>query len=96
MIQKEQVEHIAELARLKLSEAEISAMQKDLAEIFDYINLLEEVDISKVEPTFYPLPLENVYREDKAEGSEPNTAKAMLEQVPQKQGDYVKVKEILT
>ncbi|MDD5146444.1 MAG: Asp-tRNA(Asn)/Glu-tRNA(Gln) amidotransferase subunit GatC [Candidatus Pacebacteria bacterium] len=96
MISREQVEHIAGLARLELSEKEIEKMQKDLAEILGYIDMLGEVDINNIEPTSHSLPLHNMMRGDVVEQQTPETVEAMLNQAPQKEGNYIKVKEVLS
>ncbi len=64
MISKEEVKHIAKLARLGLTEKEIEKFQKELSSILDYVEKLKEVDVSKVEPTSHPLKMENVMRKD--------------------------------
>ena len=51
MIIRKEVEHIAKLARLGLSEREIEKMRGELSKILDYIEKLKEVDVSEVEPT---------------------------------------------
>jgi aspartyl/glutamyl-tRNA(Asn/Gln) amidotransferase C subunit len=96
MISREQVEHIAELARLELSEKEIEKMQKDLAEILDYIDMLGEVDINNVEPTSHSVPLYNVMRGDVVEQETSETIEVMISQAPQKENNYIKVKEVLS
>ena len=55
MITKEEVKHIAKLARLGLTEEEITKFQRELSKILDYIEKLKEVDISKVEPTSHSI-----------------------------------------
>ena len=64
MIEREQVLHVARLSRLKLEEAEVTAMQGDLSSILDHVDRLSEIDIEGVEPTSHVVPLENVLRED--------------------------------
>jgi len=54
MINKKEVNHIAKLARLGISEKEEKKFQKDLSSILDYFNCLQEVDVSGKEPTFHP------------------------------------------
>ena len=53
MINKKEVNHIAKLARLGISEKEEKKFQKDLSSILDYFNCLQEVDVSGKEPTFH-------------------------------------------
>lgn len=64
---KGQVLHVAELANLKLTEAEVKKFQKQLSDILDYIKILNQLDTNKVEPTSQVTGLENVFREDKVE-----------------------------
>ena len=62
---KQQVEHVAKLARLGLSEKEVEKFQTQLSGILDYVELLNEVDTEGVEPTAQVTGLVNVTREDK-------------------------------
>ena len=73
MITKKEVEHIAKLARLGLTDKEIEKYQKELSSILDYIEKLKEVDTKDVEPTSHSVKLDNVMREDKI--TEPKTPK---------------------
>lgn len=95
MISKEEVEHVAKLARLGLSEKEIERMQKELALILDYFDLLKGLDVSQVPPTSHSVLLENVMREDTVKEEEPETVNKMLEQAPVKEKGHLKVKGIL-
>ncbi|MBI4971053.1 MAG: Asp-tRNA(Asn)/Glu-tRNA(Gln) amidotransferase subunit GatC [Candidatus Omnitrophica bacterium] len=55
---------VAQLARIKLKDAEKVKLQKDLNSILDYVAQLNELDTKNVEPTSHVLNLENVYRKD--------------------------------
>jgi aspartyl-tRNA(Asn)/glutamyl-tRNA(Gln) amidotransferase subunit C len=68
-ITKELVLHIAELAHLKLKEDEIEKFQRDLNQILEYVDKLNELDTENVEPLSHPLPLINVMRDDKLKES---------------------------
>jgi len=100
MISKQDVQHIAKLARLGLTENEIKKFQKDLSSVLDYFKSLKEIDVSKIEPTFHPAEhffekkLE-IMREDKAEHQSPEIANKLVEAVPEKKGRHVKVKAVL-
>ncbi|MFM7058018.1 MAG: Asp-tRNA(Asn)/Glu-tRNA(Gln) amidotransferase subunit GatC [Planctomycetota bacterium] len=59
-----EVQKVARLARLALSENELQQSCERLTAVLDYVRLLDEVDISNVEPLLHPLPLENVFRDD--------------------------------
>jgi aspartyl-tRNA(Asn)/glutamyl-tRNA(Gln) amidotransferase subunit C len=60
----DQVRHIAKLARLTLSDAEVEKFSGELTKILDYIEMLQEVDTSKTEPTASVTGLTNSFRED--------------------------------
>jgi aspartyl-tRNA(Asn)/glutamyl-tRNA(Gln) amidotransferase subunit C len=60
----DEVRHVAELAKLRLTEAEIAQFAGQLSAILDYAERLQEVDTSRVPPTPYVLPLANVMRDD--------------------------------
>ena len=66
-VDKELVKHIADLARLKLSEEEIEKFTPQLKEILESFSKLDEIDVDGVEPSFQPVELKNVMREDKIE-----------------------------
>ncbi len=62
----DEVRHVAELAKLRLSEQEIVVYAEQLSAILEYAERLQEGDTSGVAPTPYVLPLVNVLREDEA------------------------------
>lgn len=64
VITKEQVEHIANLARLSLTKEEKELYTKQLSKILDYIDQLNEANTEGVEPMTQPIPTVNVMRED--------------------------------
>ena len=90
MISKKEVQHIAKLARLGLTEKEIAKFQKELSSILDYVEKLKKINVAKVEPTSHPLAVENVMREDEARSKKQN----LLDLAPETKNGYVKVKSI--
>jgi aspartyl-tRNA(Asn)/glutamyl-tRNA(Gln) amidotransferase subunit C len=64
VISRDDVEHIARLSRLALSEAEAERMREQLSGILAYIDKLRALDTGGVEPTSHAVPLLNVMRED--------------------------------
>ena len=68
---REQVRHIAELAKLKLSDDEISRMTAQLSAILDYAARLQELDTDTIPPTASVVPLQNVMRADRVTASLP-------------------------
>jgi aspartyl-tRNA(Asn)/glutamyl-tRNA(Gln) amidotransferase subunit C len=63
------VEHVAKLARLKLSEEEKETFRRQLSDVLEHARVIGEVDTADVEPTSHTLPLVNVFREDEARPS---------------------------
>ncbi len=92
MLSKEEVEHIAKLARLGLSQEEIGKFQKELSSILDYFEKLKKVDVAKVEPMSHSVKLENVLRKD--ETIKDPAQEKLVKLAPQSQDGYFKVKSI--
>lgn len=89
MITEEQVLHIANLAKLKLSDDEKKMFTTQLGEIINYFQQLNELDTSNVIPAFKAIKGENVFREDKIEkGIEIHDA---LKNAPDVEGNLFKV-----
>lgn len=63
-ITKETIEHVAGLARLNLTPEEKETLTKEMAGIISYVDKLNELDTSNVQPTSHVLPIKNVFRED--------------------------------
>ena len=68
----EEVEHIGELARLGLSDAEKEMFRDQLSAILDYAGMLNRLDTTGIPPTASALPLHNVMRRDEVRPSLPN------------------------
>lgn len=94
MISKEEVKHIAKLARLELGEKEIEKMQKDLSSILDYFNVLKKA----------PLPAKNFVQQNLGgqakhlrldEAVDSHLADKIIKAAPDKKDNYIKVKQIL-
>jgi aspartyl-tRNA(Asn)/glutamyl-tRNA(Gln) amidotransferase subunit C len=95
MITKEEVKHIAKLARLGLTSKEIEKFQKELSKILDYIEKLKEVDISNVLPTSHSVEVENVMRSDEIDEKLKIKNEKLIEMAPETKNGYLKVKSIL-
>lgn len=93
MIDRKDVEHVARLARLALTEPELERMRVELAAILQYIEKLEAVDVEGVEPTSHAVPLVNVMREDEVEPS--FDREAMMRNAPDRSGEYFRVPRII-
>jgi aspartyl-tRNA(Asn)/glutamyl-tRNA(Gln) amidotransferase subunit C len=93
-LSKEDVLHIASLARLDLTEAEVEKLQTQLSAIIDYIGQLSEVDTTGIEPTAQVTGLVNHVRQDQALPIDEPTRERLLQAFPEKDGDYIKVKAV--
>lgn len=94
MISQQEVQHIAKLARLTLSNKDVEKMQGELAAILDYIALLREVDVAGIEPTSHSLTLANIAREDEVFSQKEETSEGILKQFPDKDGNFLKVNPV--
>lgn len=92
-ISKKDVEYVAKLARLKLSEEEKEKFTNQLDQILKYVDKLNELDTEKVKPTSHVLPLKNVFRKDKV-GKSLKVEKA-LENAPEKARGFFKVPKVI-
>lgn len=90
-----QVQHIAELAKLKLSDEEIERMTPQLSAILDYAARLQELNTDAIPPTASVAPLQNVMREDQVAPSMPR--EDALANAPDKdeRGEFFRVRAIL-
>ncbi len=88
-----QVEHVAKLSRLKLSESDVARYTQQLSSILDYVAQLQEADVADKLPMSHPLPLESVMRMDMVE-SALSTAD-VLKNAPGKEGAFFTVPKVL-
>ena len=94
-LSNDQIKHIANLARLELSEEELETYGEQLTEILNYIELLQEVDTSGVEPTSQVTGVRNVLREDGIEEWDDTERDRALNQAPELEEREVKVRRVL-
>lgn len=92
-LSKEQVEHIAKLARLNLTLEEIEKFTKELTIIVDYFDQLKAVDTEGVGPQSQFIKAENVFREDGVRPSLPR--KMALRNAPDSDGEYFRVPKVI-
>ena len=88
----EEVQHVAHLAHLRLSDDELAKLQGELSHILGYIDMLSEVDVSDVAPTAQVTDLANVMREDDVRPSLPRDD--VLANAPDQRDGMFRVKEI--
>jgi aspartyl-tRNA(Asn)/glutamyl-tRNA(Gln) amidotransferase subunit C len=97
MISKEEVLHIAKLARLELTDGEVEKMQKDLSAILDYFDLLKKAPKSKSAQILLEQKTcgDNSLRKDEILPKNPSVAQKIVAAAPDKKDDYIKVKAIM-
>jgi len=93
MITKEEVQHIAGLARVGVDEKDLEKFATDLSAVLDWIEELKEVDVAGVEPTAHITGMENRLREDAMIGFE--NKEAIIGLFPESKNGYGKVKSVL-
>ncbi len=91
---REEVEHVAWLARLALTEEEIEMFREQLSAVLEYARSLEEIDLSDVPPTATVLPMRNVMREDEVRPSLPRDV--VLANAPDTEDGYFRVRAVLS
>ena len=97
MIKKEEVQHIAKLARMNLTDEEINKYQKELSLILDYIKTLDKADLLDVQLDSSLLERrsnENILREDEVRKENKTDNKELLALAPETKNNYLKVKPI--
>jgi len=93
MIDRSQVEHIARLARLSISEEDKEALAQHLSAILGYMEKLNSLDTEGIEPTSHVLDIANVFRDDDPIPSlRPDDA---LSNAPERSGNFFKVPRII-
>jgi aspartyl-tRNA(Asn)/glutamyl-tRNA(Gln) amidotransferase subunit C len=90
----EEVVKLARLARLSLTDNEVDEFSRELSEILQYVEQLQKIDITGLEPTHQVTGLTNVMRDDimQSYGYEP---RELLKNVPATKNSYIKVKRMI-
>ena len=92
-LSREEVLHIARLARLGLTEADLERFSEQLSNILENFQILQQVDTTNVPPTAQSIPLQNVTREDEVAAS--LTQSEVLANAPKQEGEFFRVKAVL-
>jgi aspartyl-tRNA(Asn)/glutamyl-tRNA(Gln) amidotransferase subunit C len=92
-IERGEVQRIADLARLELSDEEAERMRAELEAILAYVETLRELDLEGVEPTSHPLPMKTPLRDDRAEP--PLAPERALANAPERDGFAFVVPKVL-
>jgi len=92
-LSREEVLHIALLARLGLTESEVDKFTEQLSNILENFEILQQVDTSDVPPTAHTVTLNNVVRDDEVADSLPQAQ--VLANAPRKEGEFFRVRPVL-
>lgn len=92
----EQVDHIATLARLSLTDEERSRFAEQLSGILEYVDRLSKVDTEGVEPMQHSIAVMNVFGADEPAPTDAATRAALLSLFPEREADLLKVKAVFS
>ena len=92
-ILKKDVEYVAKLARLKLSETEKEAHAEQLNKILEYMDKLNQLDTTHIKPTSHVVEMQNVFREDIVKPSLP--VDNALQNAPDKKDNFFRVPKVI-
>lgn len=88
-----EIDHVALLARLKLDENEKELFSRQVGDVIEYIDKLNELDTDGIEPTAHVFPIKNVFREDELKDSLPRNK--ALQNAPEKEDGFYRVPKII-
>lgn len=94
-LSKQEIQHIAKLARLELTDEELKKYGGQLSAVLNYIDQLKEVEVKAVEPTAQVTGLENVLRQDVARDWNSHEVEQALADAPEKEERFIKVKRVI-
>ena len=92
MISEEEVRHVAKLARLELTDDEVKKYSKQLGDILKYVEQMNEVDTTGIEPMPHAIPLYNVMRDDIVKSEE--TKEELMKNAPFEEDGFFRVPKI--
>jgi len=92
-LSEKDVQYVAKLARLEVTNEEVAKYTQQLANILQYVEQLNQLDTSNVEPLTHPLDMKNVFREDVVVPS--LTQQEVLSNAPEPQSGHFKVPKIM-
>jgi len=92
-LSREEVQHIALLARLGLTETEVDRFREQLSNILENFEVLQQVDTKDIPPTAQSIALQNVTKDDEVAASLPQSQ--ILANAPRKDGEFFRVQAVL-
>ena len=90
----EEINHLAELARMELGDKEKQMFGEQLSSILEYLEKLQAVDTTDVPPTAQVTGLINAWREDEIKNCGEETRQRLLDNLPERDGDLMKTKAV--
>ena len=94
-ITRKDVEYVARLARLELSAEEKDKFAGQLESILSYIDKLNTLDTKNIQPTSHAISLNNVWREDELAQCPESAREMILNNAPEREDDFFKVKKVI-
>jgi len=91
-LSEKEVEHIAELAKIKITEKEKKQFTKQFNEILQFFHQLDEIDISLIKPTFHVVDIKNRFRDDHIETT--LSTEETLKNAPKKEKNFFKAPKL--
>ena len=92
-ISEDEVKHIANLARLKFTDSEVTKFTNDLASIVEFADELNEIDVTDVKPIAHTLDIHNVFRKDEMHNS--YDREKLLQNAPTKAAGCISVPQVV-
>lgn len=92
-IDRKEVTHVAQLARLQFDDAQFEMLVHQLNTILEYFDKLQEIDTSEIEPTSHAVEMNNVFRDDAMQDFPDKDL--LLTNAPSKEKEYFKVPKII-
>lgn len=96
MLNREQLKHLAELAKIEFSEEELESFLIDINEILNYFNEIKKLDLSEFEPIIGGIVQTLKLRDDEVNICPDEIKNKIIEQFPEKEGNYLKLSKIIT
>lgn len=94
MITVKEIENLANLARIKLDDTEKESLTKDIDSILSYVDQIKEATVN-MDYTPVPGAVHNAFRDDNVVTTSPESREAILDEAPDREGDFVAVKKII-
>ena len=94
-MKKEEIEHLAHLARIRLNKEELASLETELPKILDYVSVVSSIAADEADSKPEVGARYNVFRQDHVTNQPAEFTKDMLAEMPDTKGEYLKVKKIL-